>query len=177
LLITIDLVCLQVGDGTKGVQVGTLIAITAEEGDDLSGADAMAKEGGDAPSSSSTSEPATEKSETAKQEEVDHSHESTATTSSESKAKGITPALGTPADQERYGSGGGGKEAMKSPESAQGGDKPKFFASPLARKMALERGIPLGQVKGSGPEGRIVKVCRDYTSSYDDKASVLIGIF
>lgn len=39
-----------------------------------------------------------------------------------------------------------------------GADKPKFFASPLARKLALERGVPLGQIKGTGPEGRIVKV-------------------
>lgn len=37
-------------------------------------------------------------------------------------------------------------------------DKPKFFASPLARKIALEKGIPLGQVKGTGPEGRITQV-------------------
>jgi hypothetical protein len=66
-----------------------------------------------------------------------------------------TPALGTPADEKKYGSGGG-SEAMKAPE--QGGDKPKFFASPLARKIALEKGVPLGKVKGTGPEGRITEV-------------------
>ncbi|KAL1409749.1 hypothetical protein Q8F55_003746 [Vanrija albida] len=38
-----------------------------------------------------------------------------------------------------------------------GADKPSFFASPLARKIALEKGIPLGQVKGTGPDGRITK--------------------
>jgi len=31
-------------------------------------------------------------------------------------------------------------------------------ASPLARKMAEEQGLDLGKIKGSGPEGRIVKV-------------------
>ena len=31
-------------------------------------------------------------------------------------------------------------------------------ASPLARKMAEEQGLDLGRIKGSGPEGRIVKV-------------------
>jgi len=45
---------------------------------------------------------------------------------------------------------------MKAPE--MGGDKPKFFASPLARKIALEKGVPLGKVKGTGPEGRITEV-------------------
>jgi pyruvate dehydrogenase E2 component (dihydrolipoamide acetyltransferase) len=47
---------------------------------------------------------------------------------------------------------------MKAPEKPGQGDKPTFFASPLARKIALEKGIPLGQVKGTGPEGRIIQV-------------------
>jgi len=33
----------------------------------------------------------------------------------------------------------------------------RIFASPLAKKIALERGVPLGQIKGSGPEGRILR--------------------
>ncbi|KAI0094640.1 pyruvate dehydrogenase [Irpex rosettiformis] len=33
----------------------------------------------------------------------------------------------------------------------------RIFASPIAKKIALERGIPLGKVKGSGPEGRILR--------------------
>nr|XP_019045878.1 pyruvate dehydrogenase complex dihydrolipoamide acetyltransferase [Kwoniella bestiolae CBS 10118]OCF24808.1 pyruvate dehydrogenase complex dihydrolipoamide acetyltransferase [Kwoniella bestiolae CBS 10118] len=49
-----------------------------------------------------------------------------------------------------------GSGESKTPSLGQG-DKPKFFASPLARKLALEKGIPLGQIKGTGPEGRIVK--------------------
>lgn len=70
--------------------------------------------------------------------------------------KDITPPLGTPSNETKYGSGNAGTGDMKAPEL--GGDRPKFFASPLARKMALEKGIPLGEVKGTGPEGRIVKV-------------------
>lgn len=50
------------------------------------------------------------------------------------------------------------KEAAPKKKSEPiGGDMPHFFASPIARKIALERGIPLGQVKGTGPEGRITK--------------------
>jgi pyruvate dehydrogenase E2 component (dihydrolipoamide acetyltransferase) len=41
------------------------------------------------------------------------------------------------------------KEAMKSEE--------RIFASPLARRIALEKGIDLKSLKGSGPLGRIVK--------------------
>ena len=33
----------------------------------------------------------------------------------------------------------------------------RIFASPIAKKIALEKGIPLSKVKGSGPNGRIVR--------------------
>lgn len=33
----------------------------------------------------------------------------------------------------------------------------RIFASPVAKKIALDRGIPLSKVKGSGPNGRILR--------------------
>lgn len=33
----------------------------------------------------------------------------------------------------------------------------RIFASPIAKKIALERGIPLSKVKGTGPNGRIIR--------------------
>ncbi|KAJ7103406.1 dihydrolipoamide acetyltransferase [Mycena belliarum] len=33
----------------------------------------------------------------------------------------------------------------------------RIFASPIAKKIALERGIPLGKLTGSGPNGRIIR--------------------
>ncbi len=33
----------------------------------------------------------------------------------------------------------------------------RIFASPIAKKIALEKGIPLSKVKGTGPEGRIIR--------------------
>ncbi|KAK0208369.1 pyruvate dehydrogenase [Desarmillaria ectypa] len=39
----------------------------------------------------------------------------------------------------------------------------RIFASPIAKKIALERGIPLSKVKGTGPSGRII---RDDVESY-----------
>jgi pyruvate dehydrogenase E2 component (dihydrolipoamide acetyltransferase) len=34
---------------------------------------------------------------------------------------------------------------------------PRVFASPLARRIAIEKGVDLGKIKGSGPHGRIVR--------------------
>jgi pyruvate dehydrogenase E2 component (dihydrolipoamide acetyltransferase) len=39
----------------------------------------------------------------------------------------------------------------------QEGDGKRLFATPVARRIAKDRGIDLAQVKGSGPRGRIVK--------------------
>ncbi len=44
--------------------------------------------------------------------------------------------------------------APAAPKSADGG---RIFASPLARRIAAEKGIDLAGVTGSGPHGRIVK--------------------
>ncbi len=43
-------------------------------------------------------------------------------------------------------------------KSAPAASDDRVKASPLARKMAEEQGLDLGKIKGSGPEGRIVKV-------------------
>jgi pyruvate dehydrogenase E2 component (dihydrolipoamide acetyltransferase) len=40
------------------------------------------------------------------------------------------------------------------PELAKGD---RIYASPIAKKIALERGIPLSKVKGTGPDGRIIR--------------------
>jgi len=66
------------------------------------------------------------------------------------------------------------EEEDERPEEAKGTKAPvsaedatatggRVKASPLARKMATERGLPLGTITGSGPEGRIVK--RDVESA------------
>ena len=53
------------------------------------------------------------------------------------------------------------KEPLPSPPSAGSkAELPKgdrIFASPIAKKIALERGIPLSKVKGTGPDGRIIR--------------------
>jgi pyruvate/2-oxoglutarate dehydrogenase complex dihydrolipoamide acyltransferase (E2) component len=46
------------------------------------------------------------------------------------------------------------KEPAQAPKSAPETDR--IFASPLARKVASEKGISLQDIQGSGPSGRIV---------------------
>ncbi len=43
------------------------------------------------------------------------------------------------------------------PESGKANGKDRIFASPLARRLAADKGVDLADVKGSGPHGRIVK--------------------
>ena len=49
------------------------------------------------------------------------------------------------------------KEGKKGGNGKQDDDDGRVKASPLARKMAEERGIDVSRVKGSGPQGRVVK--------------------
>jgi pyruvate dehydrogenase E2 component (dihydrolipoamide acetyltransferase) len=110
----------QVPDGSKGVPVGSVIAVIGEEGDDLSGAAALAE---------SASKPAAPKEEKAPEPPKETKPE---------------PAPSKP-------------ESAPSESRAELAKGDRIFASPIAKKIALERGIPLAQVKGSGPNGRILR--------------------
>ena len=47
--------------------------------------------------------------------------------------------------------------AAPAPASPASTDGPRVFASPLARRIASQKGLDLSAIKGSGPHGRIVK--------------------
>lgn len=47
--------------------------------------------------------------------------------------------------------------SAEEPVSSETDDAQRIFASPLARKMAEDKGIKLGDVKGSGDNGRIIR--------------------
>ncbi len=51
----------------------------------------------------------------------------------------------------------GGSEAPAASPAPKSADGARIFASPLARRIAAEKGLDLTQIKGSGPHGRIVK--------------------
>ncbi|MBE9635720.1 pyruvate dehydrogenase complex dihydrolipoamide acetyltransferase [Salipiger mangrovisoli] len=60
----------------------------------------------------------------------------------EAKAAAATPAAGS---------------ATPAPAAPAAADGSRVFASPLARRIAADKGLDLAQVKGTGPHGRIVK--------------------
>ena len=105
-------------DGSKGVSVGHTIAIIGEEGDDISGADALASE-------ASKPQPEPTKAEEKAPEPKEQPKEEPKPTPTTSKVELPTGDI--------------------------------IFATPIAKKIALERGIPLAKVKGTGPNGRIIR--------------------
>ncbi|KAJ7783916.1 dihydrolipoamide acetyltransferase [Mycena maculata] len=109
-------------DGAKNVQVGSAIAIVAEESDDLSGASEMASKASAPPAPKAESSPEPPKAQ------------ESAPSPPKSSSSGPPP-----------------KEKSDLPS----GDR--IFASPIAKKIALERGVPLGKLTGSGPNGRIIR--------------------
>ncbi|WP_179345384.1 pyruvate dehydrogenase complex dihydrolipoamide acetyltransferase [Winogradskyella ursingii] len=67
------------------------------------------------------------------------------------------------------------KKSSSSSTSDTTSDSGRIFASPLAKKMADEKGIKLNQVKGSGENGRIVK--RDIENFTPSSSTAVIGKF
>jgi len=47
--------------------------------------------------------------------------------------------------------------AQAAPPAPEGADGGRIFASPLARRLAADKGVDLAAITGSGPHGRIVK--------------------
>jgi pyruvate dehydrogenase E2 component (dihydrolipoamide acetyltransferase) len=116
--------------GTQDVAVNTPIAVIAAEGEDVAAAGAAPPPGPAAVSAAPTAAaaPAT----------------AAAPITSPAPPAAPAPAAAAPAPV-----------AAPAPAAAPAGDG-RVFASPLARRIAKEKGIDLARVSGSGPRGRIV---------------------
>ncbi|NDV51901.1 MULTISPECIES: pyruvate dehydrogenase complex dihydrolipoamide acetyltransferase [unclassified Salipiger] len=114
-------------EGSEGVKVNTPIAVLLEEGESADDIDSGSSDGA---SAKSEEKPAEAKSEAPAPKDED------------TKAAAATPAAGS---------------ATPAPASPKGEDGKRIFASPLARRIAADKGLDLAQVKGTGPHGRIVK--------------------
>ncbi|SOB87453.1 pyruvate dehydrogenase E2 component (dihydrolipoamide acetyltransferase) [Sphingomonas guangdongensis] len=121
-----------VAEGTDNVKVGTVIAMIAGEGEDASAASTPA------PAAPAKAAPAAEQTSPGP---VDR-------TLAQAEDHGLPP-------QNSAGSGEAKGTTTASAPSSSGGDRVK--ASPLARRLAAEKGVELSGVTGSGPNGRIVK--------------------
>ncbi|WP_340103831.1 pyruvate dehydrogenase complex dihydrolipoamide acetyltransferase [Rhodohalobacter sp. 8-1] len=139
---TILKIMVQEGDA---VPLGGTMAIIGEEGEDIS--DLL----GDESESAEKEEPA-EKEEKAEESKSESKKEKAASENGEGKKQSFDPILGD-LDKKKES----GKEKEKETAEASSDDDGRVKASPLARNMAKDKGIDLADVKGSGPEGRVIK--------------------
>jgi pyruvate dehydrogenase E2 component (dihydrolipoamide acetyltransferase) len=130
-----------VADGTAGVKVNAPIAVLVEEGEDVP--DQAPKQDGSKQAAPEAKQAAPEAKQRAPKEEAGETGAPTA----------LQP-----------GTNGQSQEAPKPPRPAsraasngRDAEGERVFASPLARRMAKQSGIDLSGLKGTGPNGRIVK--------------------
>ena len=132
-----------VAEGTDNVKVGTVIAVLAEEGEDAAAVSAPTQ---GAPQASADSE-------------GKGPSDPTDPNRTGSEAKPFDRTLeqaedhGRPVDAGPASSGSAAPTGGATP--AASGDRVK--ASPLARRLAADKGLDLGAVTGSGPNGRIIR--------------------
>jgi pyruvate dehydrogenase E2 component (dihydrolipoamide acetyltransferase) len=139
-----------IAEGTDGVKVGAPIALIAAEGEDVNVSEPLRAEPAEAESPPST----------------DGKKDNPSTSSGRTEVGTATP---TPEPQERgYGASpvddqGIGKAPVETPAAPPEPAAPpkaegeRIKASPLARRLAQAQGIDLATLKGSGPNGRIVR--------------------
>jgi pyruvate dehydrogenase E2 component (dihydrolipoamide acetyltransferase) len=117
------------------------LKIVAQEGDTLAVGETIAQIGGGSGGDSNGAAPAEQEREAGGDDDSGGGEQATATAEAE-----------PPEDREEPAP----EPAQAAPEPSDGGNG-RVKASPVARRMARELGLELGQVQGTGPGGRIVK--------------------
>jgi pyruvate dehydrogenase E2 component (dihydrolipoamide acetyltransferase) len=136
-----------VPEGTPDVPVKTLIAVLAEEGEDVKAAAAAAGKGAPAPPKPPPAAP--KPADAAPPRPAAGADTSARAASAPSAApKPGEPPRAAPA-QAAAPKRGDGEGARVAPTS-------RVFSSPLARRLAKEAGIDLARIQGSGPHGRVI---------------------
>jgi pyruvate dehydrogenase E2 component (dihydrolipoamide acetyltransferase) len=118
-----------IAEGSDNVKVGTVIAILAEEGEDAASVQAPTKSETPAPAKPMPTDP-TDPNKTG------------------SEAKPFDRTVEQAEDH--------GKPALSDDSGSRTGNG-RAIASPLARRIAAQKGLDLSSLTGSGPNGRIVK--------------------
>jgi pyruvate dehydrogenase E2 component (dihydrolipoamide acetyltransferase) len=140
-----------VPEGTQDVPVNQLIAVLAEEGEDVKTAAAGAEK---ASAAKSAAKPASAPAPAASAEKRP---EATPQDGTSTRPQGAIPE-GTKAPAKGVAPGA----------VARGGER--VFSSPLARRLARDAGIDLARIQGSGPHGRII--ARDVEAAKSGKGLV-----
>jgi pyruvate dehydrogenase E2 component (dihydrolipoamide acetyltransferase) len=119
-----------VPEGTADVPVNQLIAVMAQEGEDVKQAAADAGKGAAAPKAPAAPPPP-----------------AAAPAPAQAKPAAPPPTAAKPAPAEQ-------KPAVNGHGGGTSGDR--VFSSPLARRLAKDAGIELGRIQGTGPHGRVI---------------------
>ena len=133
---------LMVGEGDT-IPRGGLVAVIGEPGEDISGL--VAGGASEASGDSTTSGEADPATNTAS-EPASPSPSEAASTPASTSSDSFDPIFGG------ISGGSAGQSGASTPGSADG----RIKASPLAKKVAAEKGLDLQSVQGSGPNGRVV---------------------
>jgi pyruvate dehydrogenase E2 component (dihydrolipoamide acetyltransferase) len=144
-----DGVLLHIGiEKGKPAPVNALLAIIGQEGEDIS---ALLKEGGSAPAADTKKEEAPKAEAAPAKEETKPNAEPVA-------EKPAAPAAAPKPAQPTVNNSGG-----------------RILASPLAKKIAEEKGVDLGFITGTGEGGRITKRDVDHYVPYDAPARPMMS--
>jgi pyruvate dehydrogenase E2 component (dihydrolipoamide acetyltransferase) len=131
-----------VPEGTNDVPVNQLIAVMAQEGEDVKAAAAGAGKGAPPAKAPAAAPPPA----------------ATVAAPSTPQTKAPTP---PPAPRAAAASPTPPVETVRT--NGHGSGDQRIFSSPLARRLAKEAGIKLGRITGSGPHGRVI--ARDVTAA------------
>ena len=129
-----------VADGTAGVKVNDTIAVLLADGEEAE-ATSPTRPPAQAPSPAAAAAPATP-----------------AAAHSAPVPPPATSAIPAAAQAKPATAAAPGKPATNGHDHAALADGSRVFASPLARRMAKQAGIDLSTLKGSGPNGRIIRL-------------------
>ena len=136
-----------VPEGTQDVPVKALIAVLAEEGEDVKAAAAGAGTG--APAAKAPAAKPASAAPSARADEGVSAQPSPSTRSAPAVSE-AAPARAAPQAPAASVSQPGEAEGMRVARTN------RVFSSPLARRLAKEAGIDLARVEGSGPHGRVI---------------------
>jgi pyruvate dehydrogenase E2 component (dihydrolipoamide acetyltransferase) len=133
-----------VPEGTNDVPVNQLIAVLAQEGEDVKAAAAAAAKAGPPAKAPSAVEAAPKPAQP-----------TASSGAQEAKAPPAAAPPPAPSVPQRDGGEGvrtNGRGSVATTAPAAG----HIFSSPLARRLAKEAGVEIGRIQGSGPHGRVV---------------------
>src|SRR5579864_237403 len=141
-----------VPEGTNDVPVNQLIAVMAQEGEDVKATAAGAGKGIEKKSSAGA--PSSPLSPSRGEGAARQAAAPSTSAPAPQQAKAPPPPQAPRAPSPQRGEGGG--EGARTNGHGAGSGSNRIFSSPLARRLAKDAGIALDRIQGTGPHGRVI---------------------